>query len=170
MGGAAKFFLPLHHSKMFLPLYLQNVLQPHPLPKIRNPPRAKNLPPATQIVCHSTPKILLPHHFPEVFATSPRQILPPHPKKVPLTPKIFCHATPQIFVTPPQNVIDSQPPSTVPYHSHNFFCYPTSKIFANLPPQIFFCPFAATHLHHNSMSLVQVQHVCVTFLYLNNYA
>ena len=120
-------------SKMFYNLIPCQKFATHPLLKICLPP--------PKFFATPPPKFFLPHHFPYIFATSshpPHQILPPHPKKVPfLLPKYFAMLPPK-FLSPHPKFFDTQPPNTLPCHSHNFFCYLTSKIFAILPPPQFF--------------------------------
>ena len=65
---------------------------------------------------------------------------------------IFCHATAKEILS---------------LH-HKEILPPTPKKFAT-PPQKFFLPPHCHSLNHNSMSLVQFQHLCLTFLHLDIY-
>ena len=96
-----------------------------------------------------------------------------------ITQKCICYSTPS-FTPPPKNCHPTPktfPPSLKKISSHlqkflatqlqNILPYYSQK---ELPPHpIFFLPLPPTSflLHHISMSLVQLQHLWVTFLHLN---
>ena len=93
--------------------------------------------------------------------------------------KICCHATPQKMChlitknkpfTLPKSIATSPHDILLLLHPQKLFCHPTSiNCFSVTPPKIF-SPHPTATLHHNSMSLVQFQHLCMAFLHLNIYA
>ena len=89
--------------------------------------------------------------------------------------KIFCHGTPQkIFVPHPKN-LSTIPPLKMfghPIPQNILPCLLSKKILPPHPPNFFLSTPSPMlpPLHHNSMFLVQFQHLCLIFLCLNIYA